>query len=300
MADIADAVGCAVRTTHLIDTLPAIPTQDWVNRCARALTAVGQRAGAACMVCTLEHDSDRVAVISSGVAMGETPDQPRSKALDQRAIALQDQCERLTRLGFSLPQHAVDRGLVASLRALDSNWNALPLGRMLDSAWLHHPLMHIVPIAPDSKPGTGGLCLLSIVGQIDEDAHAEAQRTLHLLRALHEPLSMRARDALTQVNNPRAWLTDREQGVLDQLIEGHSVRVIADRLGRSAHTVHDHVKNLHKKIGASSRGELIARAMGHRTEGDRDAIPEPVVLALPADQFTELKPASVTARPLRP
>lgn len=300
MADIAETVGCAVRTTHLIDTLPAIPTQDWVNRCAQALTAVAPRAGAACMVCTLEHDSDRVEVISSGVAMGASPGEPRSKSLDQSAITLQDRCERLNRLGFPLPQHAVRRGLISSLRALDSNWNALPLGRLLDGTSLHHPLVHIVPIAGNTKPGGGGLCLMNIVGMLDEVAHAEALRTLHLLRAVHEPLCVRARDALTHVNNPRAWLTDREQGVLDLLIEGHSVREIADRMERSAHTVHDHVKNLHKKIGASSRGELIARAMGHRPDGDREKIPEPVVLTLPPDQFTELKPPAVTAHHLRP
>jgi len=299
MADIADAVGCAVRTTHLIDTLPAIPTQDWVNRCAHALTAVAQRAGAACMVCMLDPDSDRVEVISSGVAMGKAHGQPRGRALDQRAITVQDRCERLNRMGFALPQHAVERGLIASLRALDSSWEALPLGRMLDGASMHYPTLHIVPIEPGQSSGAGSLCLMSIVGLIDEDTHEEARRTLHLLRAVHEPLTVRARDALKQVNNPRAWLTDREQGVLDLLIEGHSVRVIADRLGRSAHTVHDHVKNLHKKIGASSRGELIARAMGHRTDGDRAEIPEPVVLTLPGDQFAELKPTGVTARPLR-
>ena len=59
------------------------------------------------------------------------------------------------------------------------------------------------------------------------------------------------------------WLTQREQVILRHLLLGKSVREIADELGRSPHTVHDHVKSLHRKLNASSRGELVARALGH-------------------------------------
>lgn len=62
---------------------------------------------------------------------------------------------------------------------------------------------------------------------------------------------------------PSRMLTSREQEILDLLALGLSVRVIADELGRSPHTVHDHVKSLHRKLNASSRGQLIARALGH-------------------------------------
>lgn len=59
------------------------------------------------------------------------------------------------------------------------------------------------------------------------------------------------------------WLTPREQDVLELLVEGKSVREISDELSRSPHTVHDYVKSLHRKLGASSRGELVARVLGH-------------------------------------
>lgn len=59
------------------------------------------------------------------------------------------------------------------------------------------------------------------------------------------------------------WITPKEQDVLDRLILGYSVREIAAELGRSPHTMHDHVKSLHRKLGASNRGDLIARALGH-------------------------------------
>ncbi|MFN0318083.1 MAG: response regulator transcription factor [Burkholderiales bacterium] len=59
------------------------------------------------------------------------------------------------------------------------------------------------------------------------------------------------------------WRTVREQVILKHLLLGKSVREIAEELGRSPHTVHDHVKSLHKKLDANSRGELVARALGH-------------------------------------
>ena len=61
------------------------------------------------------------------------------------------------------------------------------------------------------------------------------------------------------------WISEREREVLDLLVLGLSVRQIAEELGRSTHTVHDHVKSLHRKLRANSRGELVARALGHLT-----------------------------------
>ncbi|MFI4898124.1 MAG: response regulator transcription factor, partial [Phycisphaerales bacterium JB059] len=72
------------------------------------------------------------------------------------------------------------------------------------------------------------------------------------------------------------WLTNREQVVLEELILGRSVREIAETMHRSPHTVHDHVKSLHRKLGASSRGALIAHALGCRN-GDQT----PRVMATP-------------------
>jgi len=59
-----------------------------------------------------------------------------------------------------------------------------------------------------------------------------------------------------------SWLSNREKLVLEQLIIGRSMPEIAAVLQRSHHTVHDNVKSLHRKLAASTRGELIARALG--------------------------------------
>lgn len=290
MNDIPNAVRSASRATHLVDVLPAIPTQNWVNQCAQAIATISDRAIVLSLVTTISHENDRTEVISSGVAIGGS-----HNGQDPRAIALQDKSERLTRLGFTLPEHARSRGIVAPLQSLSPSWSSTPIGRALTSVQATNPLIHAVPIFGNGS----GLWLLNLVGYEPDTDLAEARLGLQLLNALHQPLSIRASDALVHVTNPRAWLTDREQGVLDLLIQGHSVRVIAEQLGRSAHTVHDHVKNLHKKIGASSRGELIAKALGHKHQSAQGKIADPLLMLFPGDQIAELKPGPIMARPLR-
>jgi DNA-binding CsgD family transcriptional regulator len=87
------------------------------------------------------------------------------------------------------------------------------------------------------------------------------------MKALLPVLARRAMVAIGTSRGQRGgWISPREQMVLEQLILGKSVRQIADDLGRSPHTVHDHVKALHKKLNASSRGELVARALGYLSE----------------------------------
>lgn len=85
-----------------------------------------------------------------------------------------------------------------------------------------------------------------------------------MLSSLMEPLRRRAavafgKEQTTSFNR----ITPREQEILEQLTLGRTVRDIAAGLSRSPHTVHDHVKSLHRKLQATSRGELIARYLGH-------------------------------------
>lgn len=56
-------------------------------------------------------------------------------------------------------------------------------------------------------------------------------------------------------------LSPRQRDVLAALCRGLSEKEIASELGLSAHTVHGHVKDLHRRFGARSRGELLARAL---------------------------------------
>ena len=78
----------------------------------------------------------------------------------------------------------------------------------------------------------------------------------HLARRLSTAIGSDAIDK-------REWLTPREEAVLWHLVAGKKVPEIAAELHRSVYTVHDHVKSLHRKLGANNRGQLVARALGH-------------------------------------
>jgi DNA-binding CsgD family transcriptional regulator len=56
-----------------------------------------------------------------------------------------------------------------------------------------------------------------------------------------------------------AQLSKREREVLQLLLEGHARKEVASRLNLSTHTVADYLKVIHKKLGVTSRAELLAR-----------------------------------------
>ncbi len=58
-------------------------------------------------------------------------------------------------------------------------------------------------------------------------------------------------------------LTNRELEVLRLLAHGAGTTVIADRLGVSRHTVHNHIAVLLSKLGVHSRAEAVAYAFEH-------------------------------------
>jgi DNA-binding NarL/FixJ family response regulator len=58
-------------------------------------------------------------------------------------------------------------------------------------------------------------------------------------------------------------LPKRQRQTLDGLLAGESEKQIAFRLKLSHHTVHDHVKRLHRTLGVSSRGELLSLFIRH-------------------------------------
>lgn len=56
-----------------------------------------------------------------------------------------------------------------------------------------------------------------------------------------------------------ANLTRREHEVLELLSKGHPDKDIADQLGISIHTVHEHVRNIFEKLGAHNRTEAAVK-----------------------------------------
>jgi DNA-binding CsgD family transcriptional regulator len=115
----------------------------------------------------------------------------------------------------------------------------------------------------DGAPATDGpwLAVELRLGSGDDPA---AERTRASLRVALSHLAPRYRLAFgDSATRTVGRVTPSEQVVLEQLVMGRSVKEIADELSRSPHTIHDHIKSLHRKFGASNRGQLVARALGH-------------------------------------
>lgn len=84
-------------------------------------------------------------------------------------------------------------------------------------------------------------------------------RDLLFMELLHEQL---ATD--WQPPSSETQLSRRLRQVRDLLCTGASEKQIADQLAVSAHTAHDYVKTLYRKLGVHSRAELVARASRQR------------------------------------
>lgn len=54
-----------------------------------------------------------------------------------------------------------------------------------------------------------------------------------------------------------AKVSDAQRLVLEWLLEGLTEPQIAERIGRSRHTVHDHTKAIYASLGVSSRVHLV-------------------------------------------
>ena len=106
----------------------------------------------------------------------------------------------------------------------------------------------------------------------------EARR---VFRGVTPGLVERLRAALDLPSGERSpWLTPRECEVLDLLLRGCREHEIASRLGRSTHTVHDQVKSLYRRLGARTRGQLVARALGYSPPDGVGAVPDSILRAI--------------------
>lgn len=94
-----------------------------------------------------------------------------------------------------------------------------------------------------------------------DDASPYDQRQRNLLRLFHRDMCrlLGTKLALPQSASV-ARLSPRLREVLLSLLQGDSENQTALRLGVSRHTIHEHVKRLHRFFDVSSRGELFARS----------------------------------------
>ena len=242
-------------------SLPAVATQDWAERAADALTRIdpGCRVG---IIITQLDDTGRLGNAHSAAAHQSDLEARRSQDPKKDSTAARMRLERLSDLGMAIPSDALTRGLAANAEDL-GDWRSGPLARVWEAKGTETLLLGIAPIGSVTQDDGGSLhrCVVAVVSLAPTDARG-TRPNARVLGALLPLLAERAALAMP-AGHEIGWLTDREQDVLDRLTMGRSVREIAEDLGRSPHTVHDHVKSLHRKLSASSRGELVARALGH-------------------------------------
>ena len=241
--------------------LPAVATPDWCTRVAHAAAMLvpGARAGA--LVGMVEPDGRVSAIETAGFASSPANAIGLHAADDGTARA---RIERVGNIGFRPGEHAVQGFVAGRLHTLTPT---SPGRATLPTDALETPATRTL-VALAHIPGASPGCALAVFVALPEQAAPIADEVVLALEAGIPILARRA--ALALGNQPCSnapWLTAREHEVLEQLILGRSVKQIATVLGRSPHTVHDHVKSLHRKLNASTRGGLVARALGRPDPG---------------------------------
>lgn len=261
-----------VRVAELICGLPAVATQDWCDKAAAALLPI---VGTGTCVTLIGHVDERGSILrneATGVAgcIAAEITTTLGKPSTATSVVMQDPNDTaLVRVRTNLAQArelhwpagalsttSARVGTPASLSAnnaaaqmnLLKRWDGVPHGTIL--------------LAAVALGASDRAMIVEMAPAPSVSASTEWQ-----LAALEQLMPLLARRAMLAIGSGPAesshWLTAREQIILQHLLLGKSVREIAEELGRSPHTVHDHVKSLHRKLNASSRGELVARALGY-------------------------------------
>jgi DNA-binding CsgD family transcriptional regulator len=251
-----DHLGVAVEITTSVCSLPAVATQDWCLRAADAVKRVRPDTIAAVTLATVGLRGSIMQFEASGAAGAD----PLGRGIDAQLIH-PEHC-----VGFnwwlddsaSASAHGVRAAHLHDLVC----WGAWP-----DSAsgrrWAKLGVADLIVASAPLGVQIPGRSLVVEVG-VPSGVRPLGDAELAIIAAMMPHLVNRARLAFgSGISSVTTRLTHREQQVLEHLALGKSVKQIATDLARSPHTVHDHVKSLHRKMNASSRGELIARALGH-------------------------------------
>ena len=249
--------------------LPAVATLDWADRAAGTLSLIATPSRACIVLCSIDQSGAVRSHEATGVASSVSASNPRPENHGDRnpELTLRSRGERLDHIGFRLNEQQLREGVCDTLDRLlgTAEWRSLGLGRL----WAGVPAGEVFTAISELGGVVSGRAIVAMVGMSSSESDAVRQDRISQLRAVMPCLIGRALLAVgAEIAGSGRWLTAREQQVLAQLTLGKSVRQIAEDIGRSPHTVHDHVKSLHRKLNASSRGELVARALGYLNDED--------------------------------
>ncbi|MDF1808903.1 MAG: helix-turn-helix transcriptional regulator [Phycisphaerales bacterium] len=277
-----------IQSTQRICSLPSIPTQDWASLTAEAIATTSLNTIVGILISRIDPETGLLTTMSSGVSQNSDSQFGNMSA---ESIHFQDKLDRLKSHGLNLPPHSTSLGLISPISKLNENARNSPLGSIFSSLSFTNPTVMLIPINKE-HPDLFLICLCAMNPNHTPEGSSESESDtiVNTLSHFYDIIAEKARIALEHVTNPKVWLTDREHEILDQLILGLSVRQIAENLNRSTHTVHDHVKNLHKKLHASSRGELIAKSLGYQSKMNRCSPTNNPLILREKVSIEELKP----------
>jgi len=244
--DVQDLVFLASEITCSLCRAPSIPVSNWGERVASSLRPASERGPVLAGISVHGPDGSARALESAGAGWpGARERFLTARLLDPRRGGwghhgdLHGAAQSQTILVSSLPEKALE------------DWRSLGAVEVIRCS---------VPIA-ESRPERR---VTVIVGASEAERENTLARSL-LLTSLLPIIAERAALAFgwSRPIGSSERLTPREEVVLELLMQGQSIKQIAGTLDRSPHTVHDHVKSLHTKLGARNRGELVARGLGH-------------------------------------
>jgi DNA-binding CsgD family transcriptional regulator len=265
-AEIAEAV-CA---------LPAVATFDWCDAAASCLARLSDPSWRCVSIVTLDPSGSVRMCEATGAGGGPTaaaqpgprarPTPEQQQNADARLETLRKRAERLVSLGFVPDMGAIAQGFAApAAQVLRGDWRTSAMGKMWAGIESSDLLVGMIAL-DNGEPAR--VLLVQVAPSAAGTTVTDEQAAI--LRAVLPIFKHKAVMAFgAGPSDQGQWLTAREQLILEELALGKSVKQIADEIDRSPHTVHDHVKSLHRKLNASSRGELIARALGHLPQGAR-------------------------------
>ncbi len=294
-------ISAAAAIAERICALPAVATQDWCDQAASALLDIRSSSTSLVMIGRLSDDGRIEAHEATGVAgahrsditttigrTASTPAMAPTDARDPKLASLRASLAQASTLGWTPGRLTPGQCLATDPDARISDWRNGALAKRWEGLGAGGLLLGAVGL-PSDQPTRALIVELGFA-----DPTGERSVTTGVLEATLPILAKRAILAIGSAgeDGASAWLTPREQVILNQLLLGKSVRQIAEELGRSPHTVHDHVKSLHRKLHASSRGELVARALGYAAAFDTT---EPKVTVVTSEPTMGARPAHIGA-----
>lgn len=242
-----------------VHSLPGIPTATWAQSAAACVARVLPKSISVVRIVELGSAGDVVSRVCEGAF-----DSDKRLAVDVSTFTVEHETASDWWLSATPRNNGAsfsrETGLLRSTPGCE-RWEFSTLGRRWASQGVTEILVGAMPIPGDGRAGRHRWLVVELGDRTDPPSVSGADEAV--LGAVLPELARRAGIAFMGTDGEAETLTLREHEVLTLLACGRTVKQIAEELARSPHTVHDHVKSLHRKLGASSRGELVARALGH-------------------------------------